>query len=87
MPNKKALPTESPYISIKEFGVRIGYSYSSAYNMARSKYFRDMKISEKLNLPNQKGGVKINWPRFLETRKENPVVREYCKPKQRSKLA
>ena len=69
------------YITIKEFASRIGYSYSSAYNMAHSKYFRDKRIAEKMNLPGKKGGIRIHWQRYLATRQDNPIIAEYvnCK--------
>ena len=65
-----------PLITIKEFARRIGYSYKSALEVSRQKALIERRIAVRIRPELKKGGVRIDYAKYLEYLTANPAIPE-----------
>ena len=65
------------FITLSEFSERMSVSLSTARQIASSKAICEAGISVRINPLKKSGGVRINWPLYLEFIKKFPTVSEW----------
>ena len=67
---------QDPLITISEFARLIGYSYKSALEVSRQKALIERNIAVQIKPGLKKGGVRINYSKYLEYLNACPAVSE-----------
>jgi len=75
-----------PLITIKEFARRIGYSYKSALEVSRQKALVERRITVRIKPELKKGGVRIDYAKYLEYLTTGPAIPEKKYIKKGTKL-
>jgi hypothetical protein len=55
-------------ITAKEFAQRISVGYRKALELMESRFFKENKITVKINPEDKNGGKRVNWSKFEKLR-------------------